>query len=343
VPSVTPAPLADRLAAALDAGEAPALDQLVARSAGDRRDEALALSLVHDLHLAPLDVVGRRARWQHHPAVAALKATLESRLLARFDELATEAGADEPPPHADQAAAGSAEATVAAVRALAAGDLVPPLYDWVATEATADQLRWFLAAEGGPDGGFDDLVAICQVGLAGEPKLELAVNYWDEMGRGRAADVHTDLHRRLTAALDLAPAPRHELPVEALERSLLGSTLATNRWLQPEMVGALGLVELQAGPRCRRVATALRRVGAPADAVPFYQEHATADPRHGKDWLHRVIAPLAADPAWAAGIERGARWRVGVNRAFHRWAARELDLASEPGTGELRHMQTCTV
>jgi hypothetical protein len=30
--------------------------------------------------------------------------------------------------------------------------------------------------------------------------LEMAKNYWDEMGRGNLADVHTELHRTMTVA-----------------------------------------------------------------------------------------------------------------------------------------------
>jgi hypothetical protein len=109
---------------------------------------------------------------------------------------------------------------------------------------------------------------------------------------------------------------RDRLPVAALERLALGTTLATNRWLQPELVGALGMIELQAGSRCRRVATGLRRIGAPAEALPFYDEHAVADPRHGKDWLEHVVAPLAESPRWATGMVRGAHWRATVNARF---------------------------
>src|SRR5690606_14819282 len=112
----------------------------------------------------------------------------------------------------------------------------------------------------------------------------------------------TELHHRLVQALGLQVVPRSKQPTEALERSVLGSLLATNRRLQPEMVGALGLIELQAGPRCRKVVKALRRLDAPADAFPFYEEHAVADPRHGKDWVDHVVATLGTDPTWAAGI-----------------------------------------
>ena len=175
----------------------------------------------------------------------------------------------------------------------------------------------FLALEGGPDGGFDDRVALCQVGLAGSAKLELAQNFWDEMGNGNPEGVHTTLHQQLVSAIDMPPVPRAEQPVEALERVALNGLLATNRWLQPEMLGALGLLELQAGPRCRLVLQGFQRLGAPAAAYPFYTEHAEVDPRHGRDWVDKAIVPLvAADPAWGPRIVRGAWWRAQLNLAF---------------------------
>jgi hypothetical protein len=301
--------LHDQLVAALDAGS-DALDRLVALDAVDRRDEALTLLTVHGLHLAPVDDLGERARWQHHPAVATLKRRLEERYVERLG----------PPP----AAFGSAADAIAALRAVAAADLVPEVYEWVATEARYEELVAFLALEGGPDGGFDDLVALCQTGLTGEPKLELARNYWDEMGRGDPAAVHTELHRRLVRATGMQAVPPADQPVEALERSLLGSLLATNRHLQPEMVGALGLVEMQAGPRCRKVVRGLRRLNAGEDALAFYVEHADADPRHGRNWIDHVVSPLAADPRWARGIVRGAAWRAQVNRRFFAEASRHF-------------------
>ena len=81
-------------------------------------------------------------------------------------------------------------------------------------------------------------------------------------------------------------------------------------------MGALGLLELQAGPRCRRVVAGLQRLGASEDALDFYREHATVDPRHGKDWVDNAVGPLGRDPRWATGMVRGARWRSLVNAAF---------------------------
>ncbi len=270
----------------------------------DWQDLLLSLSVIHDLHTAPLGQLDGRERFQHHPAIARLKWKLEEELVAELVRR-------------DEATAWKLPDTAAAaMRAIGARGLVPEVYDWLASEADADEIIEYLSIEGGPDGGFDDLVAICQVGLEGSAKLELAQNYWDEMGNGSLARVHTELHRKLSVALGLSCPPRHLQPVAALERSVLTGLLATNRWLQPEMLGALGLLELQAGPRCRRVVAALERIGAGDDALDFYVEHSTVDPRHGKDWVDKAVTPLEHDARWATGIVRGARWRSIVNAGF---------------------------
>jgi hypothetical protein len=83
------------------------------------------------------------------------------------------------------------------------------------------------------------------------------------------------------------------------------------------MLGALGLIELQAGPRCRLVLQAFDRVGAPQAAYPFYVVHAEVDPRHGKDWLEKAVQPLSQElPEWSERMVRGAWWRSQVNAAF---------------------------
>ena len=306
--TTSPADLASSLGAALAAGP-EALDRLRGADAHDRRDRFLTLLAIYDLHTAPLEQVGDVARHQGHPAVAELKARLEADWLDELDAAWANAGA--------LAEARTADEVVRAMRAVAARDRLPDAYRWLAKTADWRQVVDFLALEGGPDGGFDDLVAICQVGLSGSAKLELGKNYWDEMGQGSAEGVHTTLYENLVAAIEMPHIPRELLPVEALERAALGGLLATNRWLQPEMVGALGLLELQAGPRCRMVLQAFDRLGAPQDAYPFYVEHAEVDPVHGKDWMDKAIEPLAAErPEWGPRLVKGAWWRSSINLAF---------------------------
>jgi hypothetical protein len=301
-------PLADALDAALAADDTTALEDLHDAGPADERDRFAALLTIYDLHTGPLERVGAAARHQHHPVVAGLKARCEDAWLGELEQLALPTGPDR---------ALQQGRPLDAMRALAAGDRLPAVYRWLARQAEWDQVLTFLALEGGPDAGFDDLVAACQMGLSGAPKMELATNYWDEMGNGDPAAVHTTLHDQLVAAIGMTAVPTEEQPTSALARAAFGGLLATNRWLQPEMLGALGLIELQAGPRCRMVLKALQRCDAPPAAFPFYDVHAEVDPRHGKDWLDKAIAPtMQAHPEWSSRIVRGALWRSAVNAAF---------------------------
>jgi hypothetical protein len=269
----------------------------------DRRDRVEALLAIYDLATSSLAEVGEAARLLTTPELVGMKSRLEGEWLAELEA--------EPMP------AGLAGDPLEAMRTLAARNRLPSVYRWLASTADRDEMVHFLAVEGGPDSGFDDLVATCQVGLSGSAKMEMAQNYWDEMGNGSLADVHTDLHTRMAEAIGMPRLSRAELPVEALERSALGGLLATNRWLQPEMIGALGMIELQAGPRCRLVVRGFSRVGMPTAAYPFYEIHADVDPRHGQDWLDKVITPLSVDqPQWRARMVRGAWWRVLTNAAL---------------------------
>lgn len=303
-------PLADALRTALHT-DPTTLHRLYGARPRDQRDRFETLLQVYALHTAPLDAVGDAARLQHHPTVADLKTRLEADWLAELDAATPEpAGAGDP-------AYGDPAAAVAALRAIAARDRLPAVYRWLAREADWPAVVRFLALEGGPDAGFDDLVALGQVGLSGRAKLEMGHNYWDELGNGDPDAVHTTLHDRLVAAVDMPRVPVAEQPVSGLARAALGGLLATNRWLQPELLGALGLIELQAGPRCRLVLQAFDRCGAPPAARPFYEVHADVDPRHGKDWLDEVVVPTVREhPELGARIVRGARWRSQVNDAF---------------------------
>lgn len=294
------------LAAALDAGS---LDTDLPRPV-DARDRASALLRIYDLHLAPIDQIGDAVDLQHDPRIVAAKQACEATWQRELDEAAV-------PLLAELGDLDTPELVRDALRDLASRDRLPDAYRWLAKQATWSQLVHFLALEGGPDGGFDDLVALCQVGLAGTAKMELAQNYWDEMGNGDLDAVHTVLHDDLVDAISMPRLAQDELPTEALARAALPGMLATNRRLQPELLGALGMTELQAGPRCRMVLQGLERLGAPAAALPFYREHAEVDPRHGNDWVHKAVMPLVEEhPEWGDRIVRGACWRAATNLAL---------------------------
>jgi hypothetical protein len=301
-----PTPLHRQVDQALRSGDPSRLVSCRAVPPVDESDGLLTLLSLQDLALAPLHRLGSRAAFHGHPSVADLQHRLQIAYLERLRRRSATTRLALPD-------------GVAGVRRAAALDRVPAVYKWLRDEADWDQMVAFLAVEGGPDAGFDDLVALAQIGIGGVPKVALAQNYWDEMGGGRPERVHTELHHRLVDAVEMPRVARADLPAPALDRMALNGVLATNRWLQPELIGALGVLELQAGPRCRAVVGALERLGAGEDALDFYREHAEVDPVHGKDWLDRVVEPLSEDPSWARRMVDGAVWRHVVNDRFFAW------------------------
>jgi len=80
-----------------------------------------------------------------------------------------------------------------------------PLFDWLATDATLEEMRWFLRQEAAGEAGFDDMVAMAQVKLPDEAKMELARNYWDEMGRGNMGGMHGPMLGKTVEGLQLNP------------------------------------------------------------------------------------------------------------------------------------------
>lgn len=202
-----------------------------------------------------------------------------------------------------------------------------PLFDFLEHRATLAQMRWFLGQELAGEAGFDDLVALTQLKMPERPKLELARNYWDEMGRGRSEGMHGPMLTRLAAALEI-PHPGVDAVWEALALSNLLVGLACNRryaWLS---VGALGVVELTAPGRAQKVDAGLRRLGVGGKARHYFALHSTLDRQHSEAWNREVLAPLVReDPSRAMLLAEGAllRLRAGA-RCFQRYR-RELWLS----------------
>ena len=80
-----------------------------------------------------------------------------------------------------------------------------PLFPWLAESATMEEMRWFLQQEVAGEAGFEDLTAVTQMRLPVRAKLELARNYWDEMGRGNAKGMHGPMLEHLARRLGLEP------------------------------------------------------------------------------------------------------------------------------------------
>jgi len=180
------------------------------------------------------------------------------------------------------------------------------LYAFLSSEATRSQLEWFFTLECAGEAAFDDLVAMAQVGTRGDVKMEMASNYWDEMGKGKPHAVHTHLFHQLIQDLSLRAPHADELPWQVLAgvNVMLWSCIPRRNAFRAQ--GALGAVELLAPQRCTRVVHGARRVGLTKKSVVYYGAHAIIDIGHAEGWLKNVIEPqVAAYPPARVGIAEG--------------------------------------
>lgn len=184
------------------------------------------------------------------------------------------------------------------------------LFPWLVERATLEQMRWFVEQEAAGEAGFDDLVAMAQVKAPVQAKLELARNYWDEMGRGNAKGMHGPMLEALVHAMAVTPRIETTLaPSLALGNTM--AALATNRAYAYHALGALGVIELTAPGRAAQVSLTLRRLKISAKARHYFDLHAVLDVKHSEAWNREVFASIITDtPDAAPWIAEGALMRL---------------------------------
>lgn len=185
-----------------------------------------------------------------------------------------------------------------------------PLFAWLETEASLDEMKWFLTQEAAGEAGFDDLVAMTQVKLPARAKLELARNYWDEMGRGSAGGMHGPMLDRTVVGLGLTPTIEGTVWQSLCLANTMTALAATRRYVY-QSIGALGVVELTAPTRVACVEAGLKRLGCPPEHRRYFKLHAHLDIEHSAAWNAEALAPLVSEtPDCAPLIAEGALMRL---------------------------------
>jgi hypothetical protein len=195
-----------------------------------------------------------------------------------------------------------------------------PLFPWLAEKASVGEISWFMEQEAAGEAGFDDLVAYTQVKLPARAKLELARNYWDEMGRGNPKGMHGPMLDVLIETLKLKPSIDTTV-WQSLALANAMTAMATNRRYAWQSVGALGAIELTAPGRSAATAQALRRLGFSAEDRRYFDLHAVLDVKHSEAWNKEALRPLVEeDPRRATAIAEGALMRLKCGeRCFKRY------------------------
>ena len=197
-----------------------------------------------------------------------------------------------------------------------------PLFPWLADAATREEMCWFLTQEVAGEAGFDDLAALTQVKMPVATKLEIARNYWDEMGRGNPKGMHGPMLETLAARLGLRPT-LEDTVWESLALANTMAALAANRRYAFHSIGALGIIEQTAPSRAGLVGVGLKRLGVPNEDRHYFDLHAVLDVKHSEAWNAEAIHPLVAGrPEVAHAIAEGALMRLECGAAcFARYRA----------------------
>ncbi|MFJ6730160.1 iron-containing redox enzyme family protein [Streptomyces sp. NPDC091281] len=139
--------------------------------------------------------------------------------------------------------------------------------------------------------------------LRGRAKAAMAAVEFDEYGGGRAERVHARLFADLMTDLGLDTTYGRYLDAagaDTLATVNVMSLLGLHRALRGALVGHFAAVEITSSPGSRRLAEAMRRVGAGPAAAFFYDEHVAADAVHEQVVRHEVVAGLLAEEPWLA-------------------------------------------
>ncbi|MFJ7017580.1 iron-containing redox enzyme family protein [Streptomyces sp. NPDC101117] len=259
-------------------------------------DLQLALYVLYELHYQGFDGVPDEREWDS--GLLAVRGALEDRFLGALR-------ADVPVGHGDSAWAALDELQIEPV------DGTGSVSHFLRDEGTAAQLREYAALRSLYHLKEADPHAWVIPRLYGRAKAAMVAVEFDEFGGGRADEIHAQLFADLMTDLGLETAYGRYLdaaPAEMLATVNLMSLFGLHRALRAALLGHFASVEVTSSPGSRRLAEALRRVGAGPAAVRFYAEHVEADAVHEQVVRHDVIGGLLEEePALEADVVFGIR------------------------------------
>ncbi|MEX0294433.1 iron-containing redox enzyme family protein [Pseudomonas putida] len=170
--------------------------------------------------------------------------------------------------------------------------------DFMRHQASSEQVAYYICMEEMVDGSFDDLMAVAQLGMPIRCKMVAGENYWDEMGNGDFAAVHTTMFRTSSSYMrDLLEKAGVSVQVPPLECLMNGNILlmwAVRREFNMRLIGAMGLVEGSAPVRFGATTAAMERLGLPKDVIAYHKAHISIDTRHSAAWYETVLQHYAA-------------------------------------------------
>lgn len=191
-----------------------------------------------------------------------------------------------------------------------------PFYEsFLPTKATVEDVAFYLAQETLQDPRLDDFIAYLQIGLPVKIKLELASNYWDEMGNGIEPRVHTVMFQRTIECLGITSEfVQSNLTVHGLLCGNLSALLVLRRHLIFRAIGYFAAIEFLFPVRCLSLMSAWKRLELPLEGTTYHKEHVKIDALHASGFFNKVIQPLVKmKPEWGTEIYWGVCARLNTS------------------------------
>ncbi|GAA3046854.1 iron-containing redox enzyme family protein [Streptomyces glomeratus] len=258
-------------------------------------DLQLALYVLYELHYQGFAGVDDDCEWD--PALLAFRRALEERFLAAL--------------RADVPVDTGAQEALDELQVEPVGDDGTGVSHFLRNQGRPEHLREYAALRSLYHLKEADPHAWVIPRLHGRAKAAMAAVEFDEFGAGRADEIHAGLFADLMEELGLRTAYGYYLeaaPAELLATVNLMSLFGLHRSLRGALTGHFAAVEVTSSPGSRRLAEALRRVGAGEAAVRFYDEHVVADAVHEQVVRHEVVGGLLeSEPGLETDVVFGIR------------------------------------
>jgi Iron-containing redox enzyme len=253
-------------------------------------DLQLALWCCYELHYRGFDDVSDE--WEWHPAVLALRGSLERRWLAALHGLA------------GKQAAVPAAALPGALRELTGRGGGADLAGYLARKAGRGQFAEFIGHRSVYQLKEADPHSFGIPRLDGAVKAALVEIQADEYGDGRPERMHSELFRATMRWLDLDDSYGYyvpAVPAVTLAVSNLMSLFALHRRWTGALLGHLAALEMTSTGPNRLYAAGARRLGASGPERRYFDEHVAADAVHEQIAAHDLCGNYAAGHPGAAG------------------------------------------
>lgn len=173
------------------------------------------------------------------------------------------------------------------------------VYDYIDKEASVAEIKYHLSQEASIDARFDDLMALAQVGVSNpKVKLELAQNYWDEMGNGTVENMHGVIFSSMLKELNILSNDKTmmDLLIDSSWQSLACANVVHYGVLHRSkfnfILGVFGAIESVGQIRFAHLVNAYKRVSFEDKLSYYHTLHVEVDKKHSDDWFNNAIYPI---------------------------------------------------